>query len=116
VLIALSGLYALGFGAIGTLMALRTGSGEAIQGLFPVLFVFLLISSMNMPRDLIEVEWFRVAATINPVSYMVEAVRSLIIEGWDAQALGLGVAFAVAIMVAGVAASAFSLKTRLTRT
>ena len=116
VLIGLSGLYALGFGAIGTLMALRTGSGESIQGLFPVLFVFLLISSMNMPRNLIEVDWFRFAASANPVSYMVEAVRSLIIEGWNAQALLLGVGFALAILLVGVTASAASLKTRLTRT
>ena len=46
--------------------ALRTGSGEAIQGLFPLLFVFLFISSMNMPRNLIGVDWFRDAATREP--------------------------------------------------
>ena len=116
VLILLSALYALGFGAVGTFMALRTGSGESIQGLFPLLFVFLFVSSVNMPRNLIEVGWFHAAASINPVSYMVEAVRSLVIEGWDAQALALGVVLALAVVVAGVAASAMSLKTRLTRT
>ena len=116
VLILLSGLYALGFGAVGTFMALRTGSGESIQGLFPVLFVFLLISSMNMPRNLIEVDWFRFAASINPVSYMVEAVRSLIIEGWNVQALALGFGFATILLIVGITASAASLATRLTRT
>jgi ABC-2 type transport system permease protein len=116
VILGLSGLYALGFGAIGTLMALRTGSGEAIQGLFPVLFAFLFISSMNMPRSLIEVDWFRWVAGINPVSYMLEGVRSLIIEGWDAQAVGLAASLATALAALGLAASAASLKTRLTRT
>ena len=48
-----------------------------------MLFVFLFISSMNTPRNLIGVEWFRIAATLNPVSYMIECVRSLIITGWD---------------------------------
>ena len=76
------------------MLALRTGSGEAMQGLFPVLFVFLFISSMNMPRNLIEIDWFRIAATLNPVSYLIEGVRSLIITGWDAEALAL--AFGVA--------------------
>ena len=42
---------------------------------------------MNLPRNLIEVGWFRDLATINPVSYMIEALRSLVIEGWDVQAL-----------------------------
>ena len=35
---------------LGAFMALRTGSGEAIQALFPVLFIFLM-SSMNAPRN-----------------------------------------------------------------
>ena len=45
---------------------------------------------MNLPRNLIEVDWFRDLATINPVSYLIEALRSLVIEGWNAQALALG--------------------------
>ena len=52
-----------------------------MQGLFPVFFVFLFLSSMNMPRNLIEADWFRWVATVNPVSYLIEAVRSLVIEG-----------------------------------
>ena len=50
VLLALAALIVLAFGSLGAFAALRTGSGEAVQGLFPVLFVFLFISSMNMPR------------------------------------------------------------------
>ena len=84
---------AIGFGAAGVFMALRTGSGEAVQGLFPVLFVFLLVSSMNFPRNLIEATWFRWLATVNPVSYLIEGLRSLIIQGWNGEALGL--AFAI---------------------
>ena len=72
-------------------LALRTGSGEAVQGFFPVFFVFLFISSMNTPRDLIEVDWFRDRSRrLNPVSYLIDCVRSLIITGWDAEALALG--------------------------
>jgi ABC-2 type transport system permease protein len=116
VILMLAALYGLGFGAVGTLMALRTGSGEAIQGLFPVLFVFLFLSSMNMPRDLMEVEWFRIVASLNPVSYMIEGIRSLVITGWDAQAIALAAAMAVGLAVVGLATSAASLKSRLTRT
>ena len=45
---------------------------------------------MSLPRDLIEQDWFRTVATYNPVSYLFEGVRSLIITGWDARALALG--------------------------
>ncbi|MET0563560.1 MAG: ABC transporter permease, partial [Gaiellaceae bacterium] len=64
-------LVGLGFGALGAFAALRTGSGEAVQSLFPVFFVFLFISSMNIPRNLIEATWFRDLATANPVSYLL---------------------------------------------
>ncbi len=116
VLLLLSALVSLGFGAVGAMMALRTGSGEAIQGLFPVLFVFLFISSMNMPRNLIEVDWFRTVATYNPVSYLVEGLRSLIITGWDGEALALGFGFAIAMALAGMLGTRAALRTRLVRT
>jgi ABC-2 type transport system permease protein len=116
VIIALSLLITLGFGSIGAFMALRTGSGEAVQGLFPVLFVALFLSSMSLPRDLIAIDWFRTVATWNPVSYLLEAIRSLLIDGWDAQALARGFGIAGAICVVALAASASALRTRMTRT
>jgi ABC-2 type transport system permease protein len=116
VLLAFAALVSLSFGALGAFLALRTGSGEAIQGLFPFLFVFLFISSMNAPRNLMEIEWFRIAATLNPVSYLIECVRSLIIVGWDGQALLLGFALAVAVGIVGTGLAAWALKERLART
>jgi ABC-2 type transport system permease protein len=115
VLFAFAILISVGFGALGAFAALRTGSGEAVQGLFPAFFVFLFISSMNMPRDLIEIDWFRTVATLNPVSYLIECVRSLIITGWDGQALALGFGIAAAITVAALALASMALRTRLTR-
>jgi len=116
VLLVYAAVVSLAFGAVGAFLALRTGSGEAIQALFPVLFVFLFISSMNAPRNLIGVEWFRIAATLNPVSYMIECVRSLIIDGWDAQALALGFGVVIALAAVALPLASWALRTRLTRT
>jgi ABC-2 type transport system permease protein len=115
-LFAFAALVGLAFGALGAFAALRTGSGEAVQSLFPAFFVFLFISSMNTPRNLIGVQWFRIAATLNPVSYMIEAVRSLIITGWDWQALGLGFGFVIIIGVTSLFLASRALRTRMTRT
>jgi ABC-2 type transport system permease protein len=108
-------LVGLGFGALGAFAALRTGSGEAVQSLFPVFFVFLFISSMNIPRNLIETTWFRWAATVNPVSYLIEAVRSLVITGWNGEALGLGFAVSGGLSALGFALAARALLHRLER-
>ena len=116
VLLIFSALVGLGFGALGAFLALRTGTGEAVQSMFPLLFVFLFISSMNTPRDLIAVDWFRFLASINPVSYLIECVRSLIITGWDARALALGFGIAMIIAVVSLVLSAWALTRRMTRT
>jgi ABC-2 type transport system permease protein len=115
VLLVFAIFVALGFGALGAFAALRTGSGEAVQGLFPVFFVFLFISSMNIPRNLMEIGWFRDVATANPVSYLLECVRSLIITGWDGEALGLGFGIAAAIALVSFALASWALKVRMAR-
>ncbi|MDX6491282.1 MAG: type transport system permease protein [Gaiellaceae bacterium] len=105
----------LAFGALGTFAALRTGSGEAVQSLFPAFFVFLFISSMNIPRNLIDQSWFRDLATANPVSYLLECVRSLIITGWDGQALALGFGVTAVIAIVALSLSTWALRVRMAR-
>jgi ABC-2 type transport system permease protein len=68
-----------------------------------------------LPRNLIEIEWFRTAATLNPVSYLIEGIRSLIVIGWDAEALALGFGIAALIAVIALTLATVSLRTRLTR-
>src|SRR4051794_29542140 len=116
VLEALAMLIAIGFASLGAFIGLWTGSGEAVQGVFPLFFVFLFLSSSSLPRDLIEHDWFRTIATYNPVSYLFEGLRSPILFGWQAQALLLGFGFAAAIAAIGLIGSVGALRTRLART
>lgn len=116
VLLLLAALIALGFAAFGAYAALRTGTTEAVNGLFPMFFVFLIISSMNIPRNLMSVTWFRWFATANPVSYLIEAVRSLVITGWDGQALALGFGTGIAAVILGFSLSASAMSERMART
>jgi ABC-2 type transport system permease protein len=116
VMFALFTLISLAFSAFGAFVGLRAGRAEAVQGFFPLFFVLLFLSSMSIPRNLIEQDWFRTVATWNPVSYMVEGLRSLIITGWDGAALWRGFLVAIVIASIGLVGSARSLRTRLVRT
>lgn len=116
VLIALSLAISFSFGCIGTFVALRVGTGEAMQSMFPIFFVFLFFSSMALPRDLIEQDWFRTIADLNPVSYLIEGVRSLYISGFDGEALGLAFGIAAILGAVFLSSAAVSLRTRLVRT
>jgi len=109
-IVGLCALYAVALGAVGQVAALRTGSGEAVQGLFPLLMASLFMSSVNLPRNLIHHGWFRDIADYNPVSYLVEAPRSLLVDGWDGEALWLGFGIAVAILIAALLVTATTVR------
>ena len=116
VLLALGALACVGFGALGCAVALRTGSGEAVQGLFPLFFVFIFLSSSNLPRNLLHTGWFHTVATWNPITYLIEGFRSLFVYGWDGTALGRGFAVAAGVTLVGLIAVAAAMRTRLQRT
>ena len=116
VILALSVSITVAFGTIGLFFALRFGSGEAVQGLFPVFFVFLFLSAMALPLDLLTTDWFHAIASVNPITYLLQAFRSLLIEGWNLPDLALGFAIAAAIFVLGMTAATTALKSRLVRT
>jgi ABC-2 type transport system permease protein len=116
VLIAYAVFIAVAFAGIGSALGARTGSAEAVQGAFPLMFALFFLSSMSMPRDLIGVHWFRTVATWNPASYLIEGLRSLVITGWDATALWRGLAVGVGILVLAFWAASRALATRMART
>jgi ABC-2 type transport system permease protein len=116
VMVVLASLIALAFASLGALIGLRTGSGEAVQGIFPLLFVAVFLSSSSLPRELIGQDWFRTIATWNPVSYLFEGLRSLVIFGWDVKALSLAFGLSAVISVVGIAGASAALRTRLVRT
>ncbi len=116
VILVLGAVTALGFGALGCAAALRTGSGEAVQGLFPLFFVFIFLSSSNLPRNLLTTPWFHTVADWNPISYLIEGFRSLYIYGWDVTALLRGFAVAIGLTAVALLAVAGALRVRMQRT
>jgi ABC-2 type transport system permease protein len=116
VVLVLGGLTAVAFGALGCAAALRTGSGEAVQGLFPLFFVFIFLSSSNLPRNLLRTGWFHTVATWNPISYLIEGFRSVYITGWDGTALWRAFAVALGLLAVALLAVAGALRVRLQRT
>jgi ABC-2 type transport system permease protein len=115
-LFALSAFVGISFGAIGLAIGLRTGNGEAVQGVFPLMFVLLFLSSGALPRDLIANDWFQTVATINPISYLIEGFRSLFVTGWDGEALALAFGVSLAVLAFGLWAATAALRTRMERT
>ena len=105
-------LTALAVGAVMSAMALRTGSSEAVQGSFPLLFVLLFFSSAFFPRQTMD-GIYRQIANLNPVSYLVEGFRSLTIGELTTVAVAQTILIPAAIAVGGLALSLRSLRRRV---
>jgi ABC-2 type transport system permease protein len=86
VMVLSGGIVSLAIGAIMSSVAIRTGSAEAVQGAFPLLFVLLFFSSAFFPRETMSGAYKRIA-DINPISYLVEGLRALVLEGFTLSAV-----------------------------
>jgi ABC-2 type transport system permease protein len=109
-IVVLSAFFALALGSLGLMVALLTRSSEAVQAIFPLFIALLFFSSVGLPRELIQTDWFQTVATYNPVSYLIEAPRSLLVEGWDAQALLLGVLVGIGALTTALILTAGSIR------
>lgn len=82
VFIAMAALWSLAFAGFGYAVALKTGNPAAVQSIFMLFFPFLFLTTSYVPRDQLS-GWLDTVATFNPVTYLLEGLRSLAIDGWS---------------------------------
>jgi ABC-2 type transport system permease protein len=101
-----------GFAALGVVLALRARNASTVQGIFPLVFVVLFVSSAFFPRDLLShpADW---VAAYNPLSYIADGMRDPIISGVSVAPVLEGLAAAIGVSVAFTALAVVSLRGRL---
>ena len=80
--VLVAGLFGLAYSGIGLSIALRTGSVQAAQAGFLIFFPLLFLSPAFAPKEVFS-DWLELLATINPVTYVLEGLRSLVLQGWE---------------------------------
>jgi ABC-2 type transport system permease protein len=83
-------LWSLAFAAFGYAIALKTGNPAAVNSSFLLFFPFLFLTSSYVPRGQLT-GWLKTIAAWNPVTYVLEGLRSLVTQGWQWQSLGKAV-------------------------
>ncbi|MFL5845760.1 MAG: ABC transporter permease [Solirubrobacteraceae bacterium] len=95
---------AIAFAAIGVAIALRAGNASTLQGIFPLVFVILFLSSAFFPRALLAspIDTF---ARYNPLSYIADGMRAPIIDSATSTAVldGLFAGAGLAAFAVGMA-------------
>jgi ABC-2 type transport system permease protein len=110
---AVAMLLAMGIGGMSVAIALKTGSAEVVQATFPLFFISLFASSAFFPKELMT-GWFKTVATVNPLSVMIESVRTLVLEGFELGAAAKSVGIVAALALASLTLSLLALRNRLT--
>ena len=110
VMILLATVFSACVAGLGVMaLALKTKSDQATQSAFPLFFVLMFLSSAFQAKELIDKDWLRSVVDINPVNFLIEALRQLMIgvnEGgtmvasypWDKMGLVLGAAAVAAVL------------------
>lgn len=111
-IVGVSSVLAAGVGGLSVTLALRTGSSEAVQGSFPLFFISIFISSAFFPRQLMH-GWFKAVATVNPISWMVESLRHLVITGFDTVSVLRAFAIVGILAVGTISLAALALRGRI---
>lgn len=112
VMVLSGALIAVSMGSFLAAMALRTGSAEAVQGAFPLLFIAMFFSSAFFPRQTMQ-GLYRMLADLNPISYLVEGLRGLTIEPLSVRNAVQALLIPLGLGVVGIALSLGQLRRRV---
>ena len=98
VLVVLAALFGVGYAGFGILVALRTRNVQATNTSFLLFFPLLFLTPNFVPFDRLT-PLMEALARANPVSYVIDGLRSLVIQGWVLDRLAACLAVIIALVV-----------------
>jgi ABC-2 type transport system permease protein len=100
-------MFGVAYAGFGILVALRTRNVQATQSSFLLFFPLLFLTPNFVPFDRLS-PLMETLARINPISYVIVGLRSLVIDGWVAGQIAVCVAVTLGL---GILLTALSLHT-----
>ena len=114
VFVLIAGPWGLVYTGFPYAIALKTGNPGAVNSSFLLFLPFVFLTTIFLPKEALT-GWMGTVATYNPVTYLLDALRSLISEGWDTQALLVGVGAVLGVGVVSMSLAMFALRGRVRR-
>ena len=110
----LAGLWGLAFNGFPYAIAFKMGNPVAVNLSFLLFFPFLFISTLFIPQEQMT-PWMSTAADFNPVTYLLAAERSLIVQGWNWVAIRNGLLATLGVGAVSLTVALMALRGRATR-
>lgn len=108
-ILALTCLSATAFGSLGAALALGSGRASVVQGIFPLVFVILFLSSAFFPLDLL-LQPAKTIANWNPLSLIADGMRGPVLDDVAPSDIGKALGGIAIIGSVGISLSAVGLR------
>jgi ABC-2 type transport system permease protein len=112
VFVLMGGLWGLAFTGFPYAIALKTGNPAAVNTSFILFFPFAFLTTAFLPKAALS-GWLATIANYNPVTYLLEGMRSLVLTGWDGGALAEGFAAIAGVGLVSITLALLALRGRL---
>jgi ABC-2 type transport system permease protein len=110
----LAGLWALVFAGFPYAIALRTASAAAVNSSFVLFFPFAFLTTTFLPLEALS-GWLATAARYNPITYLLDGLRSIISDGWVAPELLAALGAVAAVGTVSFSLAFLALRSRIRR-
>jgi ABC-2 type transport system permease protein len=107
-------LLGTGFAGFTVSAALGSGSAAATQGASFIFFPLTFLAPTFVPLELLD-GWLKTAAQINPITYVLQAIRGLINTGWETELIWQALLACALMAVAMYALAVIALRARTRR-
>ncbi len=114
IVIGLAVLLGTGFAGFTVSAALGSGNAAATQGASFIFFPLTFLTASFVPLDLLD-GWLRTAASLNPITYVLQAMRDLLNSGWNNTSLAEGLFACLTLALLMYALAFFALRVRTRR-
>ena len=112
VFVLLAGAWGVAFTGFPYAIALRTGNPGAVAASFILFFPFAFLTTAYVPRELLG-GWLATASDVNPVTYVLAGLRSLVIDGWDPGAVASAVVATALVATISIGLALAALRRRV---
>ena len=112
VFVLIAGLWGLVYTGFPYAIALKTGNPAAVNSSFLLFLPFVFLTTIFLPQDAMT-GWMATVTIYNPVTYLLDALRSLISTGWDAEKLIVGVGAVLGVGIVSMALALWALRSRI---
>ena len=89
IVLSIAFIWGMGFAGYSVAAGVKSGSSQGAQAATFLFFPAIFLAPTFVPREALK-GWLETAAAYNPTTYVIEGMRSVMVQGWEPDVLFRG--------------------------